>query len=261
MAGTLSVSLFQEMDISRYVKTVQDRIASGVRDALRSQGFETDQFEQQIVQISEGGVYIGSMSGGAVAAGAAHRPRTRRKAGDHDGRERTGQRQPTAQERRGHRHRPDDRWRGRQRREGAGGGPLGARRPARGAGRGVNPRAGARARRGGIAVGEVLGGALAAGREAEAVDASRELLSVPPGLLAAVRELRGQLPLFTRAEGDGLDAVDGELAELEEEAGRTGRAERGRLERLRALLTGGTTAVGGLASAFAVVQAISQLLA
>ncbi|GAA0465953.1 hypothetical protein ABZ951_29495 [Streptomyces sp. NPDC046215] len=114
---------------------------------------------------------------------------------------------------------------------------------------------------GGIAVGEVLGGALAAGREAEAVDASRELLSVPPGLLAAVRELRGQLPLFTRAEGDGLDAVDGELAELEEEAGRTGRAERGRLERLRALLTGGTTAVGGLASAFAVVQAISQLLA
>ncbi|MFC5145475.1 hypothetical protein [Streptomyces aureoversilis] len=70
IAGVQSVSLFQEMDISRYVKTVQDRIASGVRDALRSQGYETDQFEQQIVQVSEGGVFIGSMSGGAVAAGS-----------------------------------------------------------------------------------------------------------------------------------------------------------------------------------------------
>ncbi|GAA0465945.1 hypothetical protein GCM10009544_30270 [Streptomyces stramineus] len=81
MAGTLSVSLFQEMDISRYVKTVQDRIASGVRDALRSQGFETDQFEQQIVQISEGGVYIGSMSGGAVAAGAGAQAKNSAKSG------------------------------------------------------------------------------------------------------------------------------------------------------------------------------------
>ncbi|MFI1970444.1 hypothetical protein [Streptomyces cinnamoneus] len=70
LAGVPEVSLFQEMDISRYVKTVQDRIASGVREALRSQGFETDRFEQQIVQISEGGIYIGSMSGGAVAQGA-----------------------------------------------------------------------------------------------------------------------------------------------------------------------------------------------
>ncbi|MBB4891767.1 hypothetical protein FHS39_000767 [Streptomyces olivoverticillatus] len=70
LAGAPHISLFQEMDISRYVKTVQDRIASGVREALHSQGYETDQFEQQIVQISEGGVYIGSMSGGAVASGA-----------------------------------------------------------------------------------------------------------------------------------------------------------------------------------------------
>lgn len=70
LAGVRRVSLFQEMDISRYVKTVQDRIASGVREALRSQGYQTDQFEQQIVQISEGGTYIGSMSGGAVAVGA-----------------------------------------------------------------------------------------------------------------------------------------------------------------------------------------------
>ncbi|MEV4744016.1 hypothetical protein [Streptomyces sp. NPDC049555] len=70
IAAAPDVSLFQEMDVSRYVKTVTDRIASGVRAALRSQGYETDQFEQQIVQISEGGIYIGAMSGGAVAQGA-----------------------------------------------------------------------------------------------------------------------------------------------------------------------------------------------
>ncbi|MCD9142835.1 hypothetical protein [Streptomyces albireticuli] len=81
LGGAETVSLFQEMDISRYVKTVQDRIASGVRDALRSQGYETDQFEQQIVQISEGGVFIGSMSGGAVAAGAGAKAKNMTKDG------------------------------------------------------------------------------------------------------------------------------------------------------------------------------------
>ncbi|MBB5119594.1 hypothetical protein GO002_01720 [Streptomyces eurocidicus] len=114
---------------------------------------------------------------------------------------------------------------------------------------------------GGIAVGEMLGGALAAGPEAEAVDSSRELLALPPELLTAVRELRGQLPLLARSEDDGLDDVDGELAGLEATAVRDGRAERGRLVRLRALLTGGATAAGGLASALSVVQAITQLLA
>ncbi|MFF1379305.1 hypothetical protein [Streptomyces sp. NPDC058308] len=63
------VSLMQEMDISRYVKTVQDRIISGVREALRTQGYETGEFEQQIVNVSSGGVFVGAMSGGAVATG------------------------------------------------------------------------------------------------------------------------------------------------------------------------------------------------
>ncbi|WP_221514723.1 hypothetical protein [Streptomyces spectabilis] len=62
------ISLFQEMDVSRYVKTLQDRIASGVLDALRTEGYETGEFEQQIVNVS-GGVFIGAMSGGAVAVG------------------------------------------------------------------------------------------------------------------------------------------------------------------------------------------------
>lgn len=64
------VRLFQEMDISRYVKTVQDRVVNGVREALRSQGYDTGEFEQQVVNVSGNGVFIGgSMSGGAIATG------------------------------------------------------------------------------------------------------------------------------------------------------------------------------------------------
>ncbi|MDJ0340545.1 hypothetical protein QMK19_11040 [Streptomyces sp. H10-C2] len=113
---------------------------------------------------------------------------------------------------------------------------------------------------GGISVGSMTGGAVAAGRESRAVDASRQLISASPELATAVRLLRAQLPLLTRSEDDGIDELDGELADVAGEIDRTGQAERGRLERLRALLTGGSAAVGGLASAFAVVQAIVQLL-
>ncbi|MFC4492712.1 hypothetical protein ACFPA8_00990 [Streptomyces ovatisporus] len=69
LASTSELSLFQEMDVSRYIKTVQDRIASGVRDALEQHGYRTDRFEQQIVNVRDGGVFIQGMSGGAVATG------------------------------------------------------------------------------------------------------------------------------------------------------------------------------------------------
>ncbi|MGH3325998.1 MAG: hypothetical protein ACRDOV_16455, partial [Streptomyces sp.] len=69
LASTTELSLFQEMDVSRYIKTVQDRIASGVRDALEQRGYRTDRFEQQIVNVRDGGVFIKEVSGGAVATG------------------------------------------------------------------------------------------------------------------------------------------------------------------------------------------------
>ncbi|WP_407555001.1 hypothetical protein QOM21_34385 [Streptomyces sp. Pv4-95] len=69
LGSVKEVSLLQEMDISRYVKTLQDRIASGVREALHSKGYEMGEFEQYIVNVSGGGVFIGEMSGGAVATG------------------------------------------------------------------------------------------------------------------------------------------------------------------------------------------------
>ncbi|MGP9018653.1 hypothetical protein ACT1U9_09590 [Streptomyces sp. BR1] len=77
LGSTADLSVFQDMDVKRYVRTVQDRIASGVREALRAKNYETGDFEQQIVTVSGGGVFIGAMSGGAVATGeqasATHR--------------------------------------------------------------------------------------------------------------------------------------------------------------------------------------------
>ena len=82
------LSLFQEMDVARYVKTVQERMAKGVREALADAGYETGEFQQRIVNINSGGVFIGgSMSGGAIATGegarAGHDERS--SAGEHDG--------------------------------------------------------------------------------------------------------------------------------------------------------------------------------
>ncbi|MDI3419295.1 hypothetical protein [Streptomyces luteolus] len=69
LGSAQEVSLFQEMDISRYVKTLQDRITGGVREALRVRGYETGEFEKYVINVGEGGVFIGQMSGGAVASG------------------------------------------------------------------------------------------------------------------------------------------------------------------------------------------------
>ncbi|WP_254801966.1 hypothetical protein [Kitasatospora sp. SUK 42] len=67
LAASPTVSIFQELDVHRYLKTVQERIIDGVREALHNQGYETGRFEQTVVQVMEGGIHIGSMSGGAVA--------------------------------------------------------------------------------------------------------------------------------------------------------------------------------------------------
>ncbi|MEV0120884.1 hypothetical protein AB0I16_04885 [Streptomyces sp. NPDC050703] len=80
LAATDGLSLLQEMDVARYTKTLQDRIGEGVREALRLGGYRTDRLEQHITQITNSGVYIGEMSGGALATGthgrAAHHERS-----------------------------------------------------------------------------------------------------------------------------------------------------------------------------------------
>ncbi|GAA0586093.1 hypothetical protein [Streptomyces crystallinus] len=61
-------SLFQEMDVSRYLKSIQDRVANGVRLALQEAGYETDEFVQKIVNVAEGATFIETAKG-AIAIG------------------------------------------------------------------------------------------------------------------------------------------------------------------------------------------------
>ncbi|MFJ7956832.1 hypothetical protein ACIQ62_11100 [Streptomyces sp. NPDC096319] len=56
-------SLFQEMDVSRHLKSVQDRVVNGVTVALREAGYETAEFEQKIVHVAEGGTFIENTKG------------------------------------------------------------------------------------------------------------------------------------------------------------------------------------------------------
>ncbi|MFF2922850.1 hypothetical protein ACFVTP_10660 [Streptomyces celluloflavus] len=61
-------SLFQEMDVARYLRTVQHRVAAGVMTALQEAGYRTEEFEQRIVNVADGGVYVESAQG-AVGIG------------------------------------------------------------------------------------------------------------------------------------------------------------------------------------------------
>lgn len=61
-------SLFQDMDLSRYLKSIQDRVTSGVQAALKDAGYRTTEFEQKIVNVAEGGTFIDSIKG-AVGIG------------------------------------------------------------------------------------------------------------------------------------------------------------------------------------------------
>ena len=63
------VTLLHEMDVNRYVKTVHEQIFTGVQNALRKKGYETGEFQQKVVHVERGGVYIGGMSGGVASTG------------------------------------------------------------------------------------------------------------------------------------------------------------------------------------------------
>ncbi|MFC8514119.1 hypothetical protein [Streptomyces sp. NPDC057257] len=69
--GSVAVgSTFQEMDVRRYLKSVQDRVANGVRIALAESGYETGEFVQKVVNISNGDVNIGRIEGSTFAVGS-----------------------------------------------------------------------------------------------------------------------------------------------------------------------------------------------
>ncbi|MET8244823.1 hypothetical protein ABZV31_10615 [Streptomyces sp. NPDC005202] len=70
LGAARSRSLFQQMDVDRYLRSVQDRIAHGVRIALAEHGYQTGEFVQKVVNISNGGVHIDSVAHSTFAVGS-----------------------------------------------------------------------------------------------------------------------------------------------------------------------------------------------
>ncbi|MFI1418366.1 hypothetical protein ACH4VX_10275 [Streptomyces sp. NPDC020731] len=69
LAAADSASTFQDMDVARYLRSIQDRIGRGVRQALADAGYETGEFVQKIVNISNGAVHIDRVEGSTFAIG------------------------------------------------------------------------------------------------------------------------------------------------------------------------------------------------
>lgn len=133
---------------------------------------------------------------------------------------------------------------------------------------GPEEQAGERAREAGggggpVHIGSMSGGSIATGRHGQATSYT---FNTPPqqtdeatrALLEAVRALRTDMRVL--APTDETRDVDGQLDEIEGEITRTGRADPGRLARLRERLESGATAIGALASAMTVVQTAAGVL-
>ncbi|MFF0729903.1 hypothetical protein [Streptomyces sp. NPDC004134] len=112
---------------------------------------------------------------------------------------------------------------------------------------------------GGISIGTMSGGAAAQGEGAQAVD-SAVRFTVPAdaeALAASLRALRAELLAQPPSATAGAD--EQELIELENEA-RAGRGDRTRLERLRDRLELGQIAATGGAAAAAAAESIARVL-
>ncbi|MFJ7587323.1 hypothetical protein ACIQZO_07970 [Streptomyces sp. NPDC097617] len=85
LAAQEDASLFQLMDLDRYLKTIQDRIVGGVTLALHEAGWHTEEFAQRAVTVAEGGVFIQSVSHSAFSVGGSgHSNRTSHHTSHHD---------------------------------------------------------------------------------------------------------------------------------------------------------------------------------
>ncbi|MFE9920303.1 hypothetical protein ACFYQA_01610 [Streptomyces sp. NPDC005774] len=69
LAAMDAKSMFQEMDVARYLRSIQDRVGKGVRLALADAGYQTGEFAQKIVNISNGAVSINRVEGSTFAIG------------------------------------------------------------------------------------------------------------------------------------------------------------------------------------------------
>ncbi|MEU4730315.1 hypothetical protein [Streptomyces sp. NPDC023588] len=71
LAAQENASLFQLMDLDRYLKTIQDRIVAGVTLALHEAGWHTEEFAQRAVTVADGGVFIQSVNHSAFSVGGS----------------------------------------------------------------------------------------------------------------------------------------------------------------------------------------------
>ncbi|MGW3101044.1 hypothetical protein [Streptomyces sp. NPDC001100] len=62
-------STFQDMDVERYLRNVQDRVANGVRNALSEAGYLTGEFVQKITNISNNTVHADKVEGSTFVVG------------------------------------------------------------------------------------------------------------------------------------------------------------------------------------------------
>ncbi|WP_069816042.1 hypothetical protein [Streptomyces sp. TP-A0874] len=88
-------SLFQSMDVDRYLRSVQDRIAYGVKMSLAEAGYQTDEFAQKVVHVSNGGVNIESVVSSTFAIGDHARATATQQAGTTSGGRTPPQKGPT----------------------------------------------------------------------------------------------------------------------------------------------------------------------
>ncbi|MFD4241194.1 hypothetical protein ACFWP3_06265 [Streptomyces sp. NPDC058525] len=90
LASQADASLFQLMDLDRYLKTVQERIVGGVAVALHEAGWRTREFAERAVNVAEGAVFIQSVNNSAFGiGGVSHNSVTGRQDPD-TGREKKG---------------------------------------------------------------------------------------------------------------------------------------------------------------------------
>ncbi|UNS95817.1 hypothetical protein MMF93_04400 [Streptomyces tubbatahanensis] len=115
---------------------------------------------------------------------------------------------------------------------------------------------------GDVHIGAMTGGAVATGSHGRAVHRAAPAGSpsedVTRELVAALAMLNEHLRLLTPTEETA--GVRSEIETIRADIDRSGAAPASSLERLRAYLEVGTTAVSGLASALPVVQAIERVL-
>jgi len=69
LGATDAGSTFQEMDVDRYLRNVQDRVANGVRTALAKSGYLTGEFVQKVTNISNHTVNFDKVEGSTFAVG------------------------------------------------------------------------------------------------------------------------------------------------------------------------------------------------